>query len=54
VATFLNVGRTDRTLRVALGIGLGIAAISVSGRPYLGWGLGIAGASLILSGVCGI
>ncbi len=54
VATFLNVGRMDRTLRVALGIGLGIAAISVSGHRYLGWGLGIAGASVILSGVCGI
>jgi hypothetical protein len=54
MATFLNVGRMDRTLRVALGIVLGIAAIFVSGHPYLGWGLGIAGASVILSGVCGI
>jgi len=54
VATFLNVGRMDRTLRVALGIGLGIAAIFVSGHPYLGWGLGLAGASVVLSGVCGI
>jgi hypothetical protein len=54
VATFLNVGRMDRTLRVALGIGLGIAGILVSGHPYLGWGLGIAGLSVILSGVCGI
>ena len=54
MATFLNVGRMDRTLRVALGIGLGIAGILVSGHPYLGWALGIAGASVILSGVCGI
>jgi Protein of unknown function (DUF2892) len=54
LATFLNVGRIDRTLRVALGIGLGIAGILVSRNSYLGWALGIAGASLILSGVCGI
>ncbi len=54
MATFLNVGRIDRTLRVALGIGLGIAGILVSGHPYLGRALGIAGASVILSGVCGV
>jgi hypothetical protein len=54
MTTFLNVGRLDRTLRVALGIGLGAAGILVSGHPYLGWALGIAGASVILSGVCGI
>jgi len=54
MAMVLNVGRMDRALRVVLGIGLGIAAILVSGHPYLGWGLGIAGASVILSGVCGI
>ena len=54
MATFLNVGRTDRALRVTLGIVLGIAAFLVSGRPYLGWALGIAGVSVILSGVCGI
>ena len=54
MATFLNVGRMDRALRVALGIGLGIAAILVSGHPYLAWALGIAGASVILSGVYGI
>jgi hypothetical protein len=54
MAAFLNVGRRDRTLRVALGIGLGIAGILVSEHPYLGWGLCIAGASVILSGVCGV
>jgi hypothetical protein len=54
MATFLNVGRLDRILRVALGIGLGIAGILVSGHPYLAWALGIAGASVIFSGVCGI
>ena len=54
MATFLNVGRMDRALRVVLGIGLGIAGILVNGHPYLGWALGIAGASIILSGTCGI
>jgi hypothetical protein len=54
MATFMNVGRMDRTLRVALGIGLGIAGILVSGHRYLGWALGIAGALVILGGVCGI
>ena len=54
MASFLNVGRTDRTFRVALGIGLGMAGILFGGHPYLGWALGIAGASVILSGVCGI
>jgi hypothetical protein len=54
MATFLNVGRKDRTLRVALGIGLGIAGILVGGHSRLRWGLGIAGASVILSGFCGI
>ena len=54
VATFLNVGRMDRSLRVALGIGLGIAGILVNGHPHLGWALGIAGVLVILSGTCGI
>ncbi len=54
MASFLNVGRTDRTLRIVLGVGLGIAGILVHGHPYLGVALGIAGASVILSGTCGI
>ena len=54
MATFLNVGQTDRALRVALGIGLGIAGFLVNGHPYLGWALGIAGVSVILGGTCGI
>lgn len=54
MATFLNVGRMDRTLRMVLGLVLGIAGILVSGHPHLGWALGIAGASVILSGVCGV
>ncbi|MDP9162179.1 MAG: DUF2892 domain-containing protein [Acidobacteriota bacterium] len=54
MATFLNVGRMDRAWRVAIGIGLGIGGILVNGHPYLGWALGVAGASVILSGTCGI
>jgi hypothetical protein len=54
MGAFLNVGRMDRAVRVVLGIGLGIAAILVHGHPYLGSALGIAGASVILSGTCGI
>jgi hypothetical protein len=54
MATFFNVGRMDRTLRVVLGISLGIASVIVSGHPRLRWGLGIAGASVIFSGFCGI
>lgn len=53
MAMILNVGRVDRVLRVALGIGLGIAGILVSGHRYLGWVLGIAGALFILSAACG-
>ena len=56
MATFFNVGRVDRTLRLAVGIGLGIAGIliNVKNHPYLGWAFGLAGASVIFSGVCGI
>ena len=54
MAGFLNVGRMDRTLRIVLGVGLGIAGILVHGHRYLGSALGIAGASVILSGTCGI
>jgi hypothetical protein len=53
MATSLNVGRMDRILRVALGFGFEVAAIFVSGHRYLGWGLGVVGASLILSCACG-
>ena len=56
MATFFNVGRVDRTLRLALGIAFGIAGIlvNVKNHPYLGWALGIVGISVIFSGVCGI
>jgi hypothetical protein len=47
-----NVGRLDRSVRVALGVALGVSGILVSGHPNLGRGLGIAGALLILSGAC--
>lgn len=53
MASILNLGRMDRGLRVALGVGLGIAGILVSGHAYLGRLLGIAGALVILSGGCG-
>jgi Protein of unknown function (DUF2892) len=53
MATFLNVGRTDRALRVVLGLGLVIGGLLVNGHRYLGWALGIAGVLVILSGVCG-
>jgi hypothetical protein len=49
----LNLGRKDRALRVALGIGMGVAGILVNGHPYVGRTLGIAGAVVILSGGCG-
>jgi DUF2892 family protein len=49
----LNLGRQDRALRVALGIGMGLAGILITGHPYLGRTLGIAGAVVILSGGCG-
>jgi hypothetical protein len=54
MARLLNVGRMDRALRVVIGVGLGIAGILVHGHPYLGWALGIAGVSVILSGSCGV
>ncbi len=53
MTSILNLGQTDRTLRVVLGIILGIAGILVNGHPYLGRALGVAGALVILSGACG-
>jgi Protein of unknown function (DUF2892) len=53
MTSFVNVGRVDRRIRLALGIALGISGILVSGHPNLGRGLGIIGALLILSGLCG-
>jgi hypothetical protein len=53
MASVLNLGRMDRGLRVALGVGLGVAGILVNGHPYIGRALGIVGALVILSGACG-
>ena len=53
MTSFVNVGRVDRRIRVALGIALGVSGILVSGHPDLGRGLGVVGALFILSGVCG-
>jgi hypothetical protein len=53
MASFANVGRIDRRIRVTLGIALGVSGILMSGHPNLGWWLGVAGALFILSGICG-
>jgi Protein of unknown function (DUF2892) len=53
MASFANVGRIDRRIRVALGIAFGVSGILVSGHPNLGWWLGVAGVLFILSGICG-
>jgi hypothetical protein len=53
MAGFVNVGRLDRRIRLALGIALGVSGILVSGHANLGRGLGITGALFILSGICG-
>jgi hypothetical protein len=53
MASLRNLGKMDRRLRVALGVGLGIAGTLVSGHPHVGRALGIAGAIVILSGNCG-
>ncbi|HZD33474.1 MAG TPA: YgaP-like transmembrane domain [Candidatus Angelobacter sp.] len=48
-----NLSRLDRALRVALGIGIGIAGILISGHPCIGRALGVVGALVILSGASG-
>ena len=48
-----NLGRTDRKLRVALGLCLGLAGILVNGHPWVGCLLGLAGALIILSAAWG-
>ena len=49
MAVVCNLGRTDRTLRVVLGIGLGITGILIDGHPSVGRLFGVLGAPLILS-----
>ena len=48
LALACNLGRTDRALRMVLGIALGITGILISGHPHLGRILGITGAVIIL------
>jgi hypothetical protein len=48
--TVCNLGRTDRTLRIVLGVCIAIAGILINGHPYLGRLMGVAGALVILSG----
>jgi hypothetical protein len=52
VSVLKNLGRVDRRWRVLIGLALGLAGIFVS-NPYLGRALGIVGAIVILSGLCG-
>jgi hypothetical protein len=53
MTSFVNVGRVDRRIRLGLGVALGVSGILVSGHHNVGIWLGVAGASFILSGICG-
>jgi hypothetical protein len=53
MASFLNVGRMDRALRVVLGIGLGLGESSSLVILTLA-GHSESPVSIILSGTCGI
>jgi hypothetical protein len=48
-----NLNATDRSLRMIIGAGIGIGGILVSGHPWLGRMMGVAGALLILSAASG-
>lgn len=48
-----NLSGTDRSLRVMMGAGIGVSGIFVSGHPWLGRMMGVAGALLILSAASG-
>ncbi len=48
-----NLGRIDRSVRVAAGLAIGLTGILISGHPYVGRALGFLGALVILSGACG-
>jgi hypothetical protein len=48
-----NLNGTDRMLRVIIGIAIGIGGIFVSGHPWLGRLMGVAGGLLILSAAGG-
>ncbi len=49
MAMVRNLGRTDKTLRIILGLILGITGILINGYPYVGRLLGITGALFIIS-----
>jgi hypothetical protein len=53
MAMVCNLGRTDRKLRVVLGLCLGLTGILVNGHPWVGHLLGLAGALIILSAAGG-
>ena len=53
MAIALNLGRLDRSLRILLGVVLGIGGILTNNHPWIGRALGVAGALVILSGACG-
>jgi len=48
-----NLGRADRSIRIVLGVAVGVSGIFISGNPWLGRALGVAGAVIILGGLCG-
>ena len=48
-----NLGRADRSIRIVLGVAVGVSGIFISGNPWLGRALGVAGAVIILGGICG-
>jgi len=52
MAITCNLGRTDRAIRILVGIALGVAGVFVS-HPFVGVLLGIAGAIVILSAAWG-
>ncbi|MGH9716041.1 MAG: hypothetical protein ACRD4R_04835 [Candidatus Acidiferrales bacterium] len=53
MATACSLGRTDRVLRILLGAGIGVSGIMMSGHPYLGRFMGVAGAAVILGAAWG-
>jgi len=48
-----NLGVADRSIRIVLGVAIGVSGIFITGHPWLGCALGVAGAVIILGGLCG-